>query len=251
MLLEASHLRVAYDTALVLDGVSLSVDQGEFVSLVGANGAGKTTTLRTITGLMDWQKEMTRGMRREVSNIIIEGDISFGGQKINGMPAAKRAELGLILCPEGGRPFRELTVQDNLRTGAFLVRDKVKIAHLLEEVYVLFPRLRERQKQVAGTLSGGERTMLAIGRALMSAPKILLIDEPSMGLAPIMKEEVFRRIEDIFKAGVTILLVEQDVRRAVGMSNRSYVLSQGRVVFHGTPEELQSDEKIKKVYLGL
>lgn len=251
MLLDASQLRVAYDTALVLDGVSLGVDRGEFVSLVGANGAGKTTTLRTITGLMDWEKEMTKGMRKEISNILIEGDITFEGQRINAVPAAKRAELGLILCPEGGRPFRELTVRDNLKAGAFLVKDKGRITHLLEEVHALFPRLRERQYQAAGTLSGGERTMLAIGRALMSAPKILLIDEPSLGLAPIVKEEVFRRIEDIFKTGVTILLVEQDVRRAVSMSSRSYVLSQGRVVFQGTPEELQSDEKIKKAYLGL
>ena len=251
MLLDARQLRVAYDTALVLDGVSLGVDRGEFVSLVGANGAGKTTTLRTISGLMDWEKEMNKGMRKEISNILIEGDITFEGQKINAMPAAKRAEMGLILCPEGGRPFRELTVRDNLRAGAFLVRDKSRIARLFEEVHALFPRLRERQSQAAGTLSGGERTMLAIGRALMSAPKILLIDEPSMGLAPIVKEEVFRRIEDIFRTGVTILLVEQDVRRAVSMSNRSYVLSQGRVVFQGTPEELQGDEKIKKVYLGL
>jgi branched-chain amino acid transport system ATP-binding protein len=251
LLLEVQEITVAYDTALVLDGVSLGIDKGEFVSIVGANGAGKTTLLRTICGLMDWEKEMMRGMRKEISNIIIEGDIFFHGENINKVPAAKRAERGLILCPEGGRPYRELTVLDNLKTGAFLIKEKQKVRQLLGEVYELFPVLKERERQTSGTLSGGERTMLAIGRALMSNPTILLIDEPSLGLAPKLKGEVFRRIEAIFGAGITILLVEQDVNRALNLASRNYVLSQGRVVFEGTSDELRGEEKIRKMYLGL
>jgi len=251
VLLEVKQITVAYDTALVLDGVSLGIDTGEFVSIIGANGAGKTTLLRTICGLMHWEKEMMRGMRKEVSNIIIEGDIFFNGESINKVPAAKRAGRGLILCPEGGRPYRELTVLDNLKTGAFLVKEKQKVRQLFEEVYELFPVLKARKRQISGTLSGGERTMLAIGRAFMSNPTILLIDEPSLGLAPKLKGEVFKRIEAIFRAGITILLVEQDVNRALNLAGRNYVLSQGRIVFEGTSEELRGEEKIKKAYLGL
>ncbi len=251
MFLEVKDITVAYDTALVLDGVSLGINEGEFVSIIGANGAGKTTLLRTICGLMDWEKELMRGMRKEVSNIVIEGDIFFDGEKINKIAAAKRAEKGLILCPEGGRPFRELTVLDNLKTGAFLIKEKQKVQQILEEVYKLFPILREREKQVSGTLSGGERTMLAIGRSLMSNPKILLIDEPSLGLAPRIKEEVFGRIEEIYQAGVTVLLVEQDANRVLSLCSRNYVLSQGRVVFEGTSDKLRGEEKIRKMYLGL
>jgi len=251
LLLEVKEITVAYDTALVLDGVSLGINTGEFVSIVGANGAGKTTLLRTICGLMDWEKEMQRGMRKEISNIIIEGDIFFNGESINKVPAAKRAERGLILCPEGGRPYRELTVLDNLKTGAFLIKEKQKVRQLLEEVYELFPVLKARKRQISGTLSGGERTMLAIGRALMSNPTILLIDEPSLGLAPKLKGEVFKRIETIFRAGITILLVEQDVNWALQLAGRNYVLSQGRVVFEGTSDELRGEEKIRKAYLGL
>jgi branched-chain amino acid transport system ATP-binding protein len=251
LLLEVREITVAYDTALVLDGVSLGINAGEFVSIVGANGAGKTTLLRTICGLMDWEKEMMRGMRKEISNIIIEGNIFFNGENINKVPAAKRAERGLILCPEGGRPYRELTVLDNLKTGAFLIKEKQKAKQLFEEVYELFPVLKVRRRQISGTLSGGERTMLAIGRALMSDPTILLIDEPSLGLAPKLKGEVFKRIDAIFRAGITILLVEQDVNRALQLAGRNYVLSQGRVVFEGTSDELRGEEKIKKAYLGL
>lgn len=251
MFLEAKNIVVAYDTALVLDGVSLGVNKGEFVSIIGPNGAGKTTLLRTICGLMDWEKELMRGMRKEISNIIIEGDILFDGDKINKIPAPKRAEMGLILCPEGGRPYRELTVLDNLKAGAYLIKEKEEVKRILEGVYELFPKLKARAKQVSGTLSGGERTMLAIGRALMSDPKILLIDEPSLGLAPLVKEEVFKRIEDIYGAGVTIVLVEQDANRCLSLSTRNYVLSQGKVVFEGTADELKGQEKMKKMYLGL
>ncbi len=251
MLLEVRDVTVAYDTATILDGVTLGVHAGELLSIVGPNGAGKTTLLRTICGLMDWEKEMKRGMRREVSNIIIQGDIVFDGESINRVPAHKRAEKGLILCPEGGRPFRELTVFENLISGAFLVRDKEKTRQNLKEMYRLFPRLEARKKQVSGTLSGGERTMLAIGRALMSEPKLLLIDEPSLGLAPIVKDEVFQCIKDVDQMGVTIILVEQDVSLALALARRSYVLSQGKVIFEGTSEALQNDERIRKTYLGL
>ncbi|HMK75406.1 MAG TPA: ABC transporter ATP-binding protein [Thermodesulfobacteriota bacterium] len=251
MLLEAKNVTVAYDTAVVLDGVSLGVHTGELLSIVGPNGAGKTTLLRTLCGLMSWEREMKRGMRKEVSNIIIEGEIVFEGEPINSMPAHQRAEKGLILCPEGGRPFRELTVFDNLITGAFLIKEREKIRQRLEAVFKLFPRLEERKRQMSGTLSGGERTMLAIGRALMSEPKLLLIDEPSLGLAPIVKDEVFKRIEDVYQTGVTIILVEQDVGLALTLARRNYVLSQGKVVFEGTSEALQGDERIRKTFLGL
>jgi branched-chain amino acid transport system ATP-binding protein len=190
-------------------------------------------------------------MRREISNIIIEGDVLFDGEPINHISAHKRAEKGLILCPEGGRPFRELTVFDNLITGAFLIKEREKIGQRLEAVFKLFPILEERKRQTSGTLSGGERTMLAIGRALMSEPKLLLIDEPSLGLAPMVKDEVFKRIEDVYQTGVTIILVEQDVSLALALAQRNYVLSQGKVVFEGTSEALQGDERIRKTYLGL
>jgi branched-chain amino acid transport system ATP-binding protein len=251
MLLEVKNVTVAYDTAVVLDGVSLGVHAGELLSIVGPNGAGKTTLLRTICGLMSWEREMKRGMRKEVSNIIIEGDVLFNGEPINPVPAHQRAEKGLILCPEGGRPFRELTVRDNLIMGAFLVKEKQKVNQSLEGVYKLFPILEQREKQVSGTLSGGERTMLAIGRALMSEPKLLLIDEPSLGLAPMVKDEVFERIKDVYQTGVTIILVEQDVGLALALARRNYVLSQGKVIFEGTSEALQGDDRIRKSYLGL
>ncbi len=251
MLLEVNNLTVAYDTAVVLDGVSLNVDKGELLGIVGPNGAGKTTLLRTLSGLMSWEREMKRGMRKEVSNIIIEGEIRLDGLPIDLMPAHKRAEKGLTLCPEGGRPFRELTVIDNLRTGAFLNKDRKKVKQRLEAVYHLFPRLWERRKQVSGTLSGGERTMLAVGRALMSEPRLLLIDEPSLGLAPLVKEEVFKCIEDVYRTGVTIILVEQDVALALSLSRRNYVLSQGKIIFEGTSEALQGDERIRETYLGM
>jgi branched-chain amino acid transport system ATP-binding protein len=251
MLLEVRDLTVAYDTAVILDRVSVGVNDGELLGIVGPNGAGKTTLLRTVSGLMSWEREMKRGMRKEVSNIIIKGEIIFEGKQVNDIPAHKRAEMGLILCPEGGRPFRELTVIDNLLSGAFLNRDKAKVRQRLEEVYRLFPRLQERKKQVSGTLSGGERTMLAIGRALMTEPRLLLIDEPSLGLAPRVKEEVFQRIEDVYQTGVTIILVEQDVTHALDLSRRNYVLSQGKIIFEGTSEALRSDERIRETYLGL
>lgn len=251
MVLEVKNISVAYDTAVILDGVSLEVHAGELLTIVGPNGAGKTTLLRTICGLMSWEKDMKRGMRKEVSNITIEGEVLLENERIDHLPAHKRVERGLILCPEGGRPFRELSVFDNLISGAFLIRERARIQEKLEEVYQLFPTLKARKRQVSGTLSGGERTMLAIGRSLMSDPKVLLIDEPSLGLAPIVKEEVFQRIRKVYQTGVTIILVEQDVSLALALAQRSYVLSQGRVIFEGTSEVLQGDERIRKTYLGL
>lgn len=251
MLLEVKDLTVAYDTAVVLDRVCIGVSEGELLGIVGPNGAGKSTLLRTICGLMNWEREMKRGMRREVSNIIIDGQIRFDREIVNDVPAHKRAEKGLILCPEGGRPFREMSVRDNLLCGSFLNNNREKVRQRLEVVYELFPRLRERQRQVSGTMSGGERTMLAIGRALMSEPKVLLIDEPSLGLAPKVKDEVFARIEEVHRTGVTIILVEQDVTHALALSRRNYVLSQGRIIFEGTSEALRNDERIRETYLGL
>jgi branched-chain amino acid transport system ATP-binding protein len=251
MLLEVKNLTVAYHTAVVLDEVSVGVRKGEFLGIVGPNGAGKTTLLRTVCGLMSWEREMKRGMRKEISNIIIEGDILFDGESVNQVPAHQRAEKGLTLCPESGRPFRELTVFDNLISGAFLIKEKEQRKQRLGEVYKLFPKLEERKRQMSGTLSGGERTMLAIGRALMSDPRLLLIDEPSLGLAPLVKEEVFQRIQDVYRTGVTIVLVEQDVGLALSLAQRNYVLSQGKVIFEGTSEALQGDDRIRRTYLGL
>jgi branched-chain amino acid transport system ATP-binding protein len=251
LLLEVKNAVVCYDTAMILDDVSIQVDQREFVSMVGPNGAGKTTLLRLISGLTNWEREITRGMRKEVSNIILGGEVLFKGEKIDNLPAHERARRGLILCPERGRPFRELTVLDNLRCASYLIKDKKKEQRNLEKVYELFPVLKAREKQVSGTLSGGERTMLAIGRALMHDPELLLIDEPSTGLAPTVKEEMFARIGDIFQAGVTILLVEQDVSFALDLGNRNYVLSRGKIVAEATGKELLADEKIRKIYLGL
>lgn len=251
MILEVKDLVVCYDTAMVLDGVSFVVNERECISIVGPNGSGKTTLLRTISGLMDWEKEITRGMRKEISNIIIKGELIFNGEGINNLLAHERAKRGLILCPERGRPFRELTVLENLKAGAYLCKNKKMERENLERVYELFPTLKEREKQVAGTLSGGERTMLAIGRALMYQPKLLLVDEPSTGLAPRVKEEMFRRIEDIYQAGVTILLVEQDVVFAFNLATRNYVLSKGKIVSEGTTKELLNDERIRKIYLGI
>jgi branched-chain amino acid transport system ATP-binding protein len=251
LLLEVKNAVVCYDTAMILDRVSIEVDKGEFVSMVGPNGAGKTTLVRLISGLMNWEREITRGMRKEVSNIIIEGDVLFKEEKVDHLPAHERARRGLILCPERGRPFSELTVLDNLRCGSYLNKDKKVEKQNLKRVYELFPVLREREKQVSGTLSGGERTMLAIGRALMYEPELLLIDEPSTGLAPKVKEEMFARIKDIFQAGVTILLIEQDVTFALDLASRNYVLSKGKIVAEAGGKELLADEKIRKIYLGL
>lgn len=249
-MLEVENVTVRYDTATVLDGASLKVDQGELVGLVGPNGAGKTTLLRAIAGLIKWEKEVLRGTRQ--ADITFEGSIQFEGERIEQLSASEIAKRGLILCPERGRPFAEMTVRDNLLAGAYLCKDKGEVNKNLANVCELFPRLKEREKQIAGTLSGGERQMLCIGRALMQKPKFLLVDEPSSGLAPRLKEDLFKRVEEIYhELGVTILLAEQDVSFAFDLAVRNYVMSRGHVIAHGTAQELLSDETIRKTYLGL
>lgn len=249
-MLEAKNVTVCYDTAMVLDEASVKVEKGELVGLVGPNGAGKTTLLRAIAGLVHWEKEVLKGTRQ--SDITFEGTIEFEGERIEGLSASEIAKKGLLLCPERGRPFVEMTVKDNLLAGAYLVKDKQEVGKSLNRVYELFPRLKEREKQISGTLSGGERQMLAIGRALMRQPKFMLVDEPSSGLAPKLKEDLFKRVEEIYhELGVTILLAEQDISFAFELSGRNYVMSRGHIIAHGTAEELLEDETIRKTYLGL
>jgi branched-chain amino acid transport system ATP-binding protein len=249
-LLEVKGVTVRYDTAIVLDDASLKVEQGELVSLVGPNGAGKSTLLRAMAGLVRWEKEVLRGTRQ--ADITFEGSIEFEGERIDGLSASEIASRGLVLCPERGRPFVEMTVRDNLLAGAYLCKDRREVTRNLTRVHDLFPRLRERANQISGTLSGGERQMLCIGRALMRQPKLLLVDEPSSGLAPRLKEDLFERIRDIYhELGVTILLAEQDVSFAFDLAVRNYVMSRGHIIAHGTAKELLADETVRKTYLGL
>ena len=249
MFLEVKNLTVCYDTAMILNGVSLTVESGEVVSLIGPNGAGKTTILRAIAGLIKWEKDTLRGTR--LGKITFEGSIIFDGKRIDNLSAAKIARTGLMLCPERGRPFREMTVIENLKAGGYLWKDKKEVERHLDMVYELFPVLKEREKQVAGTLSGGERTILAVGRALMYEPKLLCIDEPSAGLAPKIKEDLFERIKDVHGLGITMLIAEQDVSLAFDLANRNYVLSRGKVIADGTAEGLLQDDVIRETYLGL
>jgi branched-chain amino acid transport system ATP-binding protein len=249
LLLEVANLTVRYDKAVLINNLSMGVDEGELVSLVGPNGAGKSTLLRAITGLVNWEKEITRRSTRE--DVSIEGTISFMGERIDKIPAHKIVKKGLIHCPERRRPFREMSVLDNLYAGAYLDKDDSRIQENLESVYQLFPDLKVRSKQISGTLSGGEQQMLAIGRALMSGPKLLCIDEPSTGLAPILRAEVFERISEIRNLGITILLVEQEVSTVFKMASRNYVLSSGKIIAEGTGEQLLQDEVLRKTYLGL
>ena len=249
MLLEVANLTVRYDKAVLINNLSMGVDEGELVSLVGPNGAGKSTLLRAITGLVNWEKEITRRSTRE--DVSIEGTISFMGERIDKIPAHKIVKKGLIHCPERRRPFREMSVLDNLYAGAYLDKDDSRIQENLESVYQLFPDLKVRSKQISGTLSGGEQQMLAIGRALMSGPKLLCIDEPSTGLAPILRAEVFEKIAEIQNLGITILLVEQEVSTVFKMASRNYVLSSGKIIAEGTGEQLLQDEVLRKTYLGL
>ncbi|MCL0037479.1 ABC transporter ATP-binding protein [Thermodesulfovibrionales bacterium] len=249
MYLEIKDLTVLYDRAMVLNGVSLTVDKAEFVCLVGPNGAGKTTLLRTIAGLMKWEKDTLKGTR--AGRITLEGSVKFDGEEVVNLPAHEIARRGLVLCPERGRPFREMTVLDNLKAGAFSCKSKKVVKENMERVYHLFPRLKERAKQISGTLSGGERSMLAIGRAMMSQPKIFLIDEPSTGLAPMVKEDLFARVKEIYKQGSTILMAEQDVSFAFDLASRNYVISEGHLVSEGTAKELLADESLRTTYLGM
>ncbi len=233
-MLNIDNINVYYGAIHALRGISLTVNEGEIVTLIGANGAGKSTTLRTISGLL---KPKT-------------GSIQFCGKNIAGMPAHEIVKLGISQVPEGRRIFTEMTVRENLDLGAFTRKDKDGIQKDLKEVYSLFPRLEERKDQIAGTLSGGEQQMLAMGRALMSKPKLLLLDEPSMGLAPLLIKEIFHIIETINKEGTTILLVEQNANMALSIASRAYVLETGEISLSGKASELASSEEVKKAYLG-
>ena len=249
MLLNVSNLTVSYDKAMIINDISLHVNKGELVSLVGPNGAGKSTLLRAITGLVIWEKGIHRGTAE--GDITLEGDVVFDNEHLEKVPAHDIARRGLVHCPERRRPFREMTVLENLHAGAYLTKDKLQQQQNLDNVYKLFPRLSERAKQISGTLSGGEQQMLAIGRALMSNPKLLCIDEPSTGLAPIMKAEVFKKIGEIRQMGITVLLVEQEVNAVFEMADRNYVLSSGKIIAEGSGDDLLKDEVLRKTYLGL
>jgi branched-chain amino acid transport system ATP-binding protein len=232
-ILEVRDLSVSYGAIKALKGVSLSLSDGEIVTLIGANGAGKTTTLRAIMGLVPASG----------------GEVRYRGEPTRSMPTHRLVREGLVLVPEGRIVFANLTVQENLEMGAYARRD-AGVASDYEKVYTLFPRLKERLKQTAGTLSGGEQQMLAIGRALMSKPRVLLLDEPSLGLAPIVVHAIFEAIEEIHRAGVPVLLVEQNANAALRHSKRAYVLETGHVALEGTSAEVASNPKVKEAYLG-
>jgi branched-chain amino acid transport system ATP-binding protein len=249
LLLEVSHLTVCYEKAMLINDLSMGVDGGELVSLVGPNGAGKSTLLRSITGLVLWEKRVKR--RSAQGEITIRGEVLFDGERIDRMPAHEIVKRGLIHCPERRRPFREMTVRDNLFAGSYLLKDKRQVQDNLKKVHDLFPILKGRFNQISGTLSGGEQQMLAIGRAIMSIPKLLCIDEPSTGLAPIMRREVFEKIREISELGITVLLVEQEVSTVFKIATRNYVLSSGKIIAEGSGEQLLQDEVIRRTYLGL
>ena len=232
-ILKVDDINVYYGSIHAIKGISFEVNQGEIVTLIGANGAGKSTTLNTIAGLLHSHT----------------GSISFMGQSLARVPSHKIVSRGLALVPEGRRVFLQMTVEENLEMGAY-TRSGKAVDEDLEKVYQQFPRLMERRRQVAGTLSGGEQQMLAMGRALMSQPKVLMMDEPSMGLAPILVEQIFEIIQNLHKAGTTILLVEQNAQAALSVADRGYVLETGRIVTSGTGAELLASPAIKKAYLG-
>ena len=248
-MLEVKELTVCYDTAMLLNEVSMEAHRGELVSIIGPNGAGKTTLMRAISGLVLWEKQMKRGTR--AGNITITGEVYFQGRRIEELPPHRIARMGLVLCPERRRPFSELTVGENLRAGAYLLHDHRRYGETLELIYRIFPVLQERSRQISATLSGGEQQMLAIGRALMTQPLLLCIDEPSTGLSPLIKQELFARIREINESGITMLLVEQDVNLTLEMSSRSYILSHSKIVARGARDELMADETIRQSYLGL
>jgi branched-chain amino acid transport system ATP-binding protein len=250
MLLEVRNLTVHYYTAMVLNEASFSVDAGELVAVVGPNGAGKTTLLRAIAGLTRWEREINRGRRAIFSNIVTTGEVYFEGRRIDNLPAHKIARSGLIVCPERAKPFVELSVLDNLKAGA-LFAERNAVERKLDMVFELFPILAQRRKQVSGTLSGGERVMLALGRSMMTDPKLMLIDEPSTGLAPRTKEDLYAKIEEIRNMGVNMVIVEQDIGFVFNISSRNYVMSKGKIIAQGSADELLADERIRKIYLGL
>lgn len=233
-LLEVKDLMVYYGVICALKGISFEVNQGEIVTLIGANGAGKTTTMQSVVGLIPSRS----------------GSVTFDGKDITKIPCHKIVHLGMTQVPEGRRIFQELTVYENLLMGAYSIKDSSGFKNDIDAVYTRFPRLAERRNQIAGTLSGGEQQMLAMGRAIMSHPRLLMLDEPSMGLSPLLVDQVFEIIKDINKDGTTILLVEQNAGKSLAISDRAYVLENGRIVLSGTGEELASSEMVKKAYLG-
>lgn len=233
-MLEIKDLEVYYGMIQAIKGVSFDVNEGEVIALIGANGAGKTTILHTITGLINAQK----------------GSVWFEGKDITKVPAHKIVSMGMAHVPEGRRVFANLTVLQNLKMGAYTRKDKTEIEQTLDSIYKRFPRLMERQNQLAGTLSGGEQQMLAMGRALMSHPKIILMDEPSMGLSPIFVNEIFDIIRAVSESGTTVLLVEQNAKKALSISDRAYVLETGTITMSGKAKDLLEDEAVKKAYLG-
>ena len=233
-LLELRDIHTFYGAIHALRGVSLSIDEGEIVTLIGSNGAGKSTTLRTISGLLKPR----------------QGEVRLASKRIDGLPPHRIVELGICQSPEGRRVFPRMSVFENLELGAFSRRDKAGVVKDFERVYTLFPRLRERNAQRAGTLSGGEQQMLAIGRALMAAPRVLLLDEPSMGLAPILVEQIFEIIREINAQGTTVLLVEQNALMALGIASRGYILQTGEIVLAENAAALRQNEAVQKAYLG-
>ncbi|MFZ2489761.1 MAG: ABC transporter ATP-binding protein [Anaerolineae bacterium] len=234
-MLHIDDIQTFYGSIQALKGISFTVDEGEIVTLIGANGAGKTTTLHTISGILHPR----------------HGSIRLDGKPIHTVPAHDVVRLGVAQSPEGRRVFGRLSVAENLEMGAFIRNDKAAIKTDMDRVYTLFPRLKERQKQLAGTLSGGEQQMLAMGRALMARPRLLLLDEPSMGLAPILVDLIFDTIIEINKQGTTVLLVEQNALKALSIAHRAYVLETGHIVLSGTGEQLLNDPEVMKAYLGM
>jgi branched-chain amino acid transport system ATP-binding protein len=233
-MLELRNVSSGYGAIEALKSINLRIETGEIVTLIGANGAGKSTTLRNITGLVP----------------VTSGDVLFEGHKLNGLPTHKITAMGVSMVPEGRAIFANLTVAENLEMGAYLRKDKAESAKDLDRVYTLFPRLKERRKQLGGTLSGGEQQMLAIGRALMARPRLLLLDEPSLGLAPLLVHTIFTAIDEINKEGTTILLVEQNANAALKHSNRAYVLETGAIVMEGASPQVAADPRVKEAYLG-
>ena len=233
-MLEIKDLNVFYGAIHALKGISLTVGDGELVSLIGANGAGKTTTLHTISGLLT----------------AASGSVMLDGTDLQKVPANTIINLGLAHVPEGRHVFARMTVEENLRMGAYTIRDQKKIAENMEKVFAHFPRMKERRRQLAGTLSGGEQQMLATGRALMTDPKIVLMDEPSMGLSPILVKEIFAIIQELHESGITILLVEQNAKMALAVSDRAYVLETGTISMEGSAADLAADDRVRKAYLG-
>jgi branched-chain amino acid transport system ATP-binding protein len=234
-LLEVDNVHTYYGHIHALKGVTLKVEQGEIVTLIGANGAGKSTTLKTISGVMRPR----------------EGQVRLNGRDLSGFPAHEIVAMGVVQVPEGRRVFGRLTVIENLEMGAYTQTDGQAVREAIDRAFTLFPRLGERRHQVAGTLSGGEQQMLAIGRGLMATPKVLLMDEPSMGLAPVLVDSIFQTIQDLHSAGTTILLVEQNARMALQVADRGYVMQTGEIVLSGTADHLRTNEMVRKAYLGI